>query len=454
MIHSNEKIINNCKIRDNIVVGFIDEFLPKIEIPEGIIEIGESAFSKYYGLEEVKFPISLKKIGDHAFYKCTSLVSLYGSPELEEIGDHSFAYCNMLERAILEGTKTKTIGPCAFTGCCRLTYVSLPGSLIKIESGAFMKCQALTEIKLPDGIKVLEECFISTGEIEDFYIPDSLIHIEDLSCSKIDNLYLSAKQCKRFKELLPLKAKIHIAPCFKCKANNDGLTILSYFGSNKNIEIPEAIEDIPVTEIGCGAFEDSIIETVKMPMTLKRIGYSAFANSQLISVRIPHSVTEVGELCFFDCKQLKYIHMSENVFEIPHAMCSGCSSLTKIEGLSHVKKIDDSAFSNCNSLSMITLPDSLKYIGDFAFWNCNSLFCMDLPALVQHIGKGAFSHIAPEPLHVLVGYWNDQITIDSFSCANDFIFYCIDGEGPQNNQEGYLIRDFDDWPGFDEDEDD
>ena len=81
---------NNLIIRDNIVVGFYDEFIENIVIPEGVTEIANNAFRKYYGLKTISLPTTLQIIGDEAFYKCSSLEEIILTENISFIGKQAF----------------------------------------------------------------------------------------------------------------------------------------------------------------------------------------------------------------------------------------------------------------------------------------------------------------------------------------------------------------------------
>ena len=64
----------------------------KVEFPEGVIEIGDSAFEDCRRLEEVVLPQSLKRIGNEAFRGCVNLERLV-IPADVEIGTDVFRGC-------------------------------------------------------------------------------------------------------------------------------------------------------------------------------------------------------------------------------------------------------------------------------------------------------------------------------------------------------------------------
>ena len=83
----------------------------EVVIPEGVTEIGESAFQCSH-MPSVRFPSTLKKIGKEAFY--FSLNCKIAFPDgLEVIEDEAFALCNVKSAVILPAS-IKSIGKKAF----------------------------------------------------------------------------------------------------------------------------------------------------------------------------------------------------------------------------------------------------------------------------------------------------------------------------------------------------
>jgi len=86
----------------------------------------------------------------------------------------------------------------------------------------------------------------------------------------------------------------------------DGVVITKYLGTKKEVRIPPAIQNYPVTGIGREAFaENKNITSVTIPSSVTTIGSKAFWNcTSLASVTIPNSVTTIGEMAFFWCTSL------------------------------------------------------------------------------------------------------------------------------------------------------
>ena len=89
----------------------------EVVIPEGVTEIGESAFSCSH-MPSICFPSTLKKIGKEAFYSSfgfTSYSTITFPDGLEVIGDEAFADCYFKNAMILPAS-IKSIGKKVFDG--------------------------------------------------------------------------------------------------------------------------------------------------------------------------------------------------------------------------------------------------------------------------------------------------------------------------------------------------
>lgn len=123
--------VNNCildKDRTRLLIGCKGSV-----VPEGIIEIGNSAFSGCRGLEEIVIPPHVKKIGRHAFSGCIGLSKLTIENGVEELGWASFM------------------------GCTALTSVVLPDSLCDLPSQVFEGCTSLTDVTIPRHLENMKD---------------------------------------------------------------------------------------------------------------------------------------------------------------------------------------------------------------------------------------------------------------------------------------------------------
>ena len=123
----------------------------------------------------------------------------------------------------------------------------LPPKLKVIENSAFYKCRELKEITLPDYLENIDLFAFSETGLENIEFPASL-------------------------------RKIAQGAFYKCES-------LKTVKFNEGLEVLGTDEQADDGEMWYGVFEESSVEHVKLPSTLKRIEYSAFE----------------------DCKNLKHI---------------------------------------------------------------------------------------------------------------------------------------------------
>ena len=85
-----------CLIIDNRLVVFAPAQLSDYNIPDGVIHIGEWAFSSC-DITNITVPESVVSIGEFAFYGCYSLISINIPSNVTYIGENAYAACENLE---------------------------------------------------------------------------------------------------------------------------------------------------------------------------------------------------------------------------------------------------------------------------------------------------------------------------------------------------------------------
>lgn len=181
-------------------------------------------------------------------------------------------------------------------------------------------------------------------------------------------------------------------------AFSSGYAIGAYYGTEKDIVLPEEIDGCPINSVGLS--NNDVIENLTIPScyidfgvqafgyckNLKTVTFSReykeddilyfpsqlFARSQkLESVILPNYIPNYyGEHwlpanTFIGCKSLKNVVFPDNIDTIGAGCFEKCSSLTEIVIPEGVKYIGEQAFVDCTSLKMIKFPDSLICMDDY-----------------------------------------------------------------------------------------
>ncbi|MBQ5339630.1 MAG: leucine-rich repeat protein [Oscillospiraceae bacterium] len=152
-----------------------------------------------------------------------------------------------------------------------------------------------------------------------------------------------------------------------------GVRICGFNQRKKNLEIPATLNGRPVTEIEEYAFQDeTIIESVSLPDSLKSIGANAFDGcSKLRELTLPDSVEHIGDYAFADC------------------------GIEKLKLSNGMQDINMYAFYRNEKLKKVVIPGSVKVIGDYAFCQCTALEKVCIPMSVDKIGTQSFNGFPP-----------------------------------------------------------
>ena len=212
-------------------------------------------------------------------------------------------------------TSNDKIGKRAFSGCSRLTSLTLPAGITEIGEYAFYICSGLTSLTLPDGITSID--------------------------------YSAFEGCSRLKE---------VRLCI-----NDNLDTYLTKGH-------------PYIDVDCGVkyyLNDKEITSIEIPSNVTSLGHCVFQNcSGLTSVTLPTGITEIGGSAFKNCSGLTSVTLPAGITSISNGAFKGCSGLTSLTLPAGITKIDYDTFSGCSGLTSITLPAGITEIGECAFYGC------------------------------------------------------------------------------------
>lgn len=280
-------------------------------LAEGVVHVDNGVMYTNFDMNEWYNPCSEALTGDLVILNDGSITTLGdgifdedGNPQ----GNFAFMMCDQLTEVIIPDSVT-SIGEAAFSGCSSLKSITIPESVASIGACAFGDCISLTSIIVEEG----------------------------------NSVYHSEGDC-----LIEATSKTLIVGC-------------------QNSIIPS---DGSVTSIGDSAFSGcSSLTSITIPDSVTSIGVAAFCFCEnLTSVTIPSSVTNIGDEAFSDCVNLTNITIPEGV-----------------------TSIGSFAFNYCSSLTSITIPKGVTYIGDYAFTSCFNLKTVYNYSALD-IVKGATTH--------------------------------------------------------------
>ena len=390
----------------NIGEGMFGECtaLTEITIPVGVTEIGQSAFISCAALKEVNLPETLTTICSYAFNKCTELTDIVIPDNVKEIDGYAFNDCTNLVSVNLPagwettGTDSSYRYNSPFTGCTKLTEITLPEGMKRVPAYAFESMTSLKTINFPEGLtEVGNDSLSGCTELTGVVFPDSLTVINTNAFSG----------CRGMKEVV---------------FSSSLQTIGGYaFGGCSGLT--EVIFPDSVTVIDRSAFSGCTgLKEAKFSNSLEIIGESAFYGcTGLLKVTLPETITTINESVFSGCTALKEVNLPETLTAISSYAFNNCTGLTSIDIPDSVKVMDGYAFKDCTNLvsvnlplgwemiggnssyryyspfdgceklTEITFPEGMIRIPDYAFAYCTFLKKVIMPDSVTEIGRSAFN---------------------------------------------------------------
>ena len=316
--------------------------LESIVVPQGVTEIGGSAFYSAYNLKTVTLPDSLVSLGSYAFLNCEKLEEVLLPESLTDIGTFIFRGCINLKNVKLPSSMT-TIPDGLFDSCAALESIELPSGITEIGQFAFNYCTSLKSIQLPAGVKTIKSYAFRNCA--------SLTEIDASMATEIGAFAFQA--CSKLS-----KADIRSAG-----------------------EIPAYLFS------GC-----SLLTDLTFSDSITKIGNYAFLSCDMLpDFTIPESVKSIGDYAFAKCGALAEMTIPATVEKLGMGVFYS-SSVTKVTIEAPIKVLPVSFFDGCKKLAYVDLPDTLEVISTGAFSYCVLLTSVLRDSQsVKHVAATAFA---------------------------------------------------------------
>lgn len=385
-------IMEEANIRTGTVKICADAFrdcyrLTIVRLPEGLVELEDRAFRNCRKLKEITIPHTVKRIGSRVFQECTQIkVELLG--EHVQIGqlcfeDHAVVHItnmdpsclpsNVRQSAVLKFTEDVCNHLELDTSFLQLFYQYMRShrtSLypLAVEYGTVLQVMLQEQMISQEGVELLLEKMLQSGKTEAIA---ALMRYQQSICvpelleesGSWDELELDWEESIE-------KTEEERKQEWGVKKNPDGTaTLLSYHGSDKELVVPDFLDNMQITAIAPAACSPKRYG-IKRETAEKRL--------RICTITVKEGITRIGNHVFADCINVRQIILPESLVEIGYE-----------------------AFCNCTSLTSLTIPSSVKRIGRAAFAGCYQLKKIEIPAGVQ-VAEDAFVGCAGVPERIAV----------------------------------------------------
>ena len=367
----NLKITGQINSRDFAVMKYLMTRLNALNLKEVIIVAGESGYLdkegiQYYGSNQDD------EIPGEAMKGKETLTSLVLPDRLRKIsggsGGHggAFAECVNLSGSLTIPEGVVELGCAVFAECTSLTgTLTLPSTLEKIGlvkgydagwDGAFVGCNFVCELKLPDSLKEIgmgtfNQCRNLYGELR---LPDGLEAIGAAAFYGCENLSGSL--------VIPQGVTVIPSSCF------DG----TWLGGTLTLHDG-------ITSIENSAFANTGLKgELRLPKDLEVISHNAFYNCDFSGVLVlPENLYTIGDKAFaYNWRLMGTLEIPENVISIGAGAFAKCRSIEGIifpEGLESIRYNsgwfeDGGAFQDCFGIGRIVCKGTVPaYVMEGAF---------------------------------------------------------------------------------------
>ncbi len=295
-----------------------DKLVTDVEIPNGVITIGDFTFMNAVDIKSVIIPNTVTRIGFEAFSGCSDLTYIKIPSSVTDIEESVFSSCSNLQEVEIN---TYTIGPW-FSGLPSIQKITLGEQVTEINESAFSGCSGLTSINIPSSVTSIGSSAFSGSGLTSINIPSSVTSI--------------------------------------------GSSAFSGCSSLTSVTIPSS-----VTSIGSSAFSDcSSLSSITIPSSVNSWDNAFYNCSGLTNVSIEEGVTGIGQSTFKNCTGLTTAYIPNTVTSIGNEAFSGCTNLKDITSeITDVFVTGTNAFVGCENATLHVPAGTYVAYSGRADWN-------------------------------------------------------------------------------------
>lgn len=321
--------------------------------------------------------------------------------QITAIPDSAFLACNNLTSIdIPDGIQS--IGKNAFNGCNAIEEISIPKSITSIGSKAFYGCTGRATINCRIEDNWNDGWFREAG-FSEVVIDNNITSVGCYAFYNCDNLtkvtigervetirYDAFASCDNLQEVtLPVSVKSIESSAFDSCENLSK----AYYGGTESdwwaISFSSRGSN-PIHHGGDLYIKGEAVKSMTVPSAITSLGYQ-LSGISFEEVTLHNDITEITNDAFRDCDALLSVTIPDKVAEIKSSTFYDCDALERVVLGSRVTNVSSEAFRDCKSLKSVYFPESLTTIGQRAFYYCTSLEETIFGSNLSSIGYDAFS---------------------------------------------------------------
>lgn len=317
-----------------------NETVEVITFGEGIGFIEEETIARCPILKQVNFPASMmvnhEKHGDAVIGGYTAAPMYCENLEIYTVADGDNAKMKVVDGALYSADGTSLI---RCPEKLNKSKITIPDGVTSIASYAFYGCEGITEVVMPDTVKLIGYWAFCTAR-----------NLEKVNISKDCEIICQfAFGCTKIKEVnIPAATEFIMGAAFGPECDLKKITV-----------DPEN----PYYYMQNGA----LICYNEEYNTGKILDYETDNAATVFT--IPDNVNEIEQYAFSNANNLKKIILHDNVDTIWSYAFEYCKGLTHFEFPDSITEIPDYMLFDCENLLSVIIPASVTSIGDMVFFN-------------------------------------------------------------------------------------